>query len=256
MELQGRTAFISGGASGLGFATAKNFVEAGANVLLFDMNKDALKEAVAVLGPQAECTAGDVTDEQSVREAILQAKACFGAIHINVNCAGVGGASRTVGRDGAMPLDKFAATVRVNLIGTFNVLRLCAEAMQHNDPQTDDGERGVIINVASVAGYDGQTGQAAYAASKGGIIAMTLPLARDLARQSIRVMTIAPGIFETPLLGRLPDEVRESLEAITLFPKRLGDPAEFATLAAHIVRCSYLNAEVIRLDAGIRMPAL
>jgi len=256
MELQGRTAFISGGASGLGFATAKNFVQAGANVLLFDMNKDALKAAVAELGSQAECAAGDVTDEQSVREAILQAKSCFGTIHINVNCAGIGGASRTVGRDGPMPLDKFATTVRVNLIGTFNVLRLCAEVMQHNEPQTDDGERGVIINVASVAGYDGQTGQAAYAASKGGIIAMTLPLARDLARQSIRVMTIAPGIFETPLLGRLPDEVRESLEAITLFPKRLGDPAEFATMAVHIVRCSYLNAEVIRLDAGIRMPAL
>lgn len=256
MELENRTAFISGGASGLGFATARLFVESGARVMLFDRNEAALRDAVGVLGDQAACAAGDVADEKSVRDAVAKAKDRFDSIHINVNCAGIGGAARTVGRDGPMPLDRFADTVRVNLIGTFNVLRLCAEVMQHNAPQSADGERGVIINVASIAGYDGQTGQAAYAASKGGIIAMTLPIARDLSRQSIRVMTVAPGIFETPMLGRLPDEVRQSLEAITLFPKRLGDPAEFAALAAHIVRCGYLNGEVIRLDAGIRMPAL
>ena len=256
MELAGHTAFISGGASGLGFATARNFVDAGANVMLFDLSEAALANAAEALGSSAATAMGDVADEAAVKAAVEQARQRFGAIHINVNCAGIGGASRTVGKDGPMPLDRFAATVRVNLIGTFNVLRLCAEAMQHNQPSTASGERGVIINVASVAGYDGQTGQAAYAASKGGIIAMTLPVARDLARQAIRVMTIAPGIFETPMLGRLPDEVRQSLEAITLFPKRLGDPAEFAALAAHIVRCEYLNAEVIRLDAGIRMPAL
>lgn len=256
MELQDRTAFISGGASGLGYAAARHFVDAGANVMLFDLNRDKLLEAVSALGDKASCCAGDVADEKSVRDAINSAKDRFGTLHININCAGIGGASRTVGRDGAMPLEKFAATVRVNLIGTFNVLRLCAEQMQHNPPQTLDGERGVIINVASIAGYDGQTGQAAYAASKGGIIAMTLPVARDLSRQGIRVMTVAPGIFETPMLGGLPDDVRESLEAITLFPKRLGNPDEFAALAAHIVRCGYLNAEIIRLDAGIRMPAI
>jgi 3-hydroxyacyl-CoA dehydrogenase / 3-hydroxy-2-methylbutyryl-CoA dehydrogenase len=256
MELKNRTAFISGGGSGLGLATARNFIAAGANVMLFDLNENALKEAVKSLGDKAAWSSGDVADEAAVKTAVEKTKSTFGAVHINVNCAGVGGATRTVGRDGPMPLDKFAATVRVNLIGTFNVLRLCAEQMQHNDPQSDDGERGVIINVASVAGYDGQTGQAAYAASKGGIIAMTLPVARDLSKQKIRVMTIAPGIFETPMLGRLPDDIRESLEAITLFPKRLGNPDEFAAMAAHIVRCAYLNAEVIRLDAGIRMPAI
>ncbi|MFM1895917.1 MAG: hypothetical protein RLZZ385_991 [Pseudomonadota bacterium] len=256
MELEKKTAFISGGASGLGFAVAKLFVESGANVMVFDRSEQALHTAVDALGAAAAGATGDVTDELAVKAAVDQAREQFGAIHINVNCAGVGGAARTVGKDGPMPLDRFVTTVTVNLIGTFNVLRLCAAAMATNEPQTPSGERGVIINVASVAGYDGQTGQAAYAASKGGIIAMTLPIARDLARQAIRVMTIAPGIFETPMLGRLPDEVRESLEAITLFPKRLGDPGEFAAMAAHIVRCEYLNAEVIRLDAGIRMPAL
>jgi len=155
-----------------------------------------------------------------------------------------------------MPLEKFEHIVRVNLIGTFNVLRLCAEVMQDNDGQNDDGERGVIINVASIAAFDGQTGQAGYSASKGGIVAMTLPIARDLARQGIRVMTIAPGVFETPLLAAAPDEVRDPLIAITQFPKRLGDPVEFAEEVAHIVKCNYLNGETIRLDAGIRMPAI
>lgn len=256
MELPGRIAFISGAASGLGMATARHFVEQGVRVMLFDLNAERVASLAAELGDMAGWSAGDVASEQDVVAALEKAGELFGTIHINVNCAGVGGAGRTVGRDGPLPLDRFSNIVRVNLIGTFNVVRLCAEIMQHNEPQTEAGERGVIINVASIAGYDGQTGQAAYAASKGGIIAMTLPVARDLSKQGIRVMTIAPGIFETPMLGQLPDDIRQGLEAITLFPKALGKPAQFAQLAAHIVTCEYLNAEVIRLDAGIRMPAL
>ena len=188
--------------------------------------------------------------------AIAATKTKFGSIHINVNSAGIGGAARTVGRNGPMPLEKFEHIIRVNLIGTFNVLRLCAEVMQDNEAVTADGERGVIVNVASVAAFDGQTGQAGYAASKGGIVAMTLPIARDLAKRGVRVMTIAPGVFETPLLASAPAEIRDPLIAITQFPKRLGDPVEFAEEVAHIVSCGYLNGETIRLDAGIRMPAL
>ncbi len=256
MELEGKTAFITGGGSGLGLATAENFVKAGACVMLFDLNEQALHAAVEKLGDNAACAVGDVADEAAVAAAISAARERFGTIHINVNSAGIGGAARTVGKNGAMPLEKFEHIVRVNLIGTFNVLRLCAEVMQDNDGQNDDGERGVIINVASIAAFDGQTGQAGYSASKGGIVAMTLPIARDLARQGIRVMTIAPGVFETPLLAAAPDEVRDPLIAITQFPKRLGDPVEFAEEVAHIVKCNYLNGETIRLDAGIRMPAI
>ncbi len=256
MELNNKTAFITGGASGLGLATAKNFVAAGANVFLYDLNAEALEQAAAELGDHAAWHAGDVADAEAVGGAIARAKEAFGTIHINVNSAGIGGAARTVGRDGPMPLEKFEHIVRVNLIGTFNVLRLCAEVMQLNDPQTDDAERGVIVNVASIAAFDGQTGQAGYAASKGGIVAMTLPIARDLAKRGIRIMTVAPGVFETPLLAGAPDEVKEPLIAITQFPKRLGNPDEFAVEVAHIVNCGYLNGETIRLDAGIRMPAL
>ena len=256
MELQGKTAFITGGASGLGLATAKNFVKAGARVFLYDLNAEALKAAAGELGESVAWHAGDVADEDAVKAAIAKAQQVFGTVHVNVNSAGIGGAARTVGKDGAMPLARFEHIVRVNLIGTFNVLRLCAEVMQLNEPQTEDNERGVIINVASIAAFDGQTGQAGYAASKGGIVAMTLPIARDLAKRGVRVMTVAPGVFETPLLARAPEEVREPLIAITQFPKRLGNPDEFAAEVAHIVRCSYLNGETIRLDAGIRMPAL
>ena len=256
MELQGKTAFITGGASGLGLATAKNFVAAGAKVFLFDLNADAAEAAAAQFGDAADWHSGDVSDEAAVAAAIAKAQSSFGTIHINVNSAGIGGAARTVGKNGAMPLEKFEHIVRVNLIGTFNVLRLCAEVMQVNEPQTDDQERGVIINVASIAAFDGQTGQAGYAASKGGIVAMTLPIARDLAKRGIRIMTVAPGVFETPLLAAAPDEVRDPLIAITQFPKRLGNPDEFAEQVAHIVTCGYLNGETIRLDAGIRMPAI
>lgn len=256
MELVNKTAFITGGASGLGLATAQHFIAAGANVMLFDLNAQALQEAGQQLGENAHWYAGDVADEQAVQTAIDSAMEKFGAIHINVNAAGIGGAARTVGKNGPMALAKFEHIVRVNLIGTFNVLRLCAERMQGNEVQNDDGERGVIINVASIAAFDGQTGQAGYAASKGGIVAMTLPIARDLAPRGIRVMTIAPGVFETPLLAAAPDEVRDPLIAITQFPKRLGNPVEFAQQVAHIVTCNYLNGETIRLDAGIRMPAI
>ena len=256
MELKGKTAFITGGASGLGLATAKNFVKAGARVFLYDLNAEALEAAAGELGESVAWHAGDVADEDAVKAAIAKAQQVFGTVHVNVNSAGIGGAARTVGKDGAMPLARFEHIVRVNLIGTFNVLRLCAEVMQLNEPQTEDNERGVIINVASIAAFDGQTGQAGYAASKGGIVAMTLPIARDLAKRGVRVMTVAPGVFETPLLARAPEEVREPLIAITQFPKRLGNPDEFAAEVAHIVRCSYLNGETIRLDAGIRMPAL
>ena len=256
MELQGKTAFITGGASGLGLATAKNFVKAGARVFLYDLNAEALEAAAGELGESVAWHAGDVADEDAVKAAIAKAQQVFGTVHVNVNSAGIGGAARTVGKDGAMPLARFEHIVRVNLIGTFNVLRLCAEVMQLNEPQTEDNERGVIINVASIAAFDGQTGQAGYAASKGGIVAMTLPIARDLAKRGVRVITVAPGVFETPLLARAPEEVREPLIAITQFPKRLGNPDEFAAEVAHIVRCSYLNGETIRLDAGIRMPAL
>lgn len=256
MELAGKTAFITGGASGLGLAVARNFLAAGANVMLFDRNGELLRQAGAELGERAIRHAGDVTDEDSVAAAIAATRERFGTIHINVNSAGIGGAARTVGRDGPVPLARFEHIVRVNLIGTFNVLRLCAAVMNENKPDGGDGERGVIVNVASVAAFDGQTGQAGYAASKGGIVAMTLPIARDLAKRGIRVMTVAPGVFETPLLAAAPDELKQALVSITQFPKRLGQPDEFAVEVAHIVRCAYLNGETIRLDAGIRMPAI
>ncbi len=255
MELAGKTAFITGGASGLGLATAANFVAAGANVMLFDLDAERVRAAAEKIGSAAAWAAGDVTDEAQVQAAVDATCQKFGTIHININSAGIGGANKTVSKDGPMPLEKFSRVVRVNLIGTFNVLRLCAAVMQHNDAEKSQGERGVIINVASVAAYEGQVGQTAYSASKGGIAAMTLPLTRDLAGQNIRVMTIAPGLFETPLLNSLPQEVKDSLAAMPQFPKRLGLPAEFAETAAHIVRNGYLNGEVIRLDAGIRMAA-
>lgn len=256
MDLANKTAFITGGASGLGLATARNFVAAGANVALFDLNEELVQQSASEFGDKAVWAAGDVADEASVAAALEKTVEKFGTVHINVNSAGIGGAARTVGRNGPMPMEKFERVVRVNLLGTFNVLRLCAEKMQLNEPVTEDNERGVIINVASVAAFDGQTGQAAYAASKGGIVSMTLPIARDLAKRGIRINTIAPGIFETPLMAGAPPEVREPLIDITQFPKRLGNPPEFADMAANIVRSTYLNGEVIRLDAGIRMPAI
>ncbi|MGQ9427565.1 3-hydroxyacyl-CoA dehydrogenase [Gilvimarinus sp. F26214L] len=253
MRLENKTAFITGAGSGLGFATAQRFIAQGAKVMIFDLNPDTAKAAAEKLGENASFAAGDVTNEEQVASAIDKTIDTFGALHVNVNCAGVGTAGRTVGRDGPMPLERFEKIIRTNLIGTFNVLRLCAARMQENEAATEDGERGVIVNVASVAAFDGQIGQAAYSASKGGIASMTLPIARDLSKSGIRVMTIAPGIFETPMMAGMPAEVRDPLIAMTQFPARLGEPEEFAQLAGYIVECGYLNGETIRLDAGIRM---
>jgi NAD(P)-dependent dehydrogenase (short-subunit alcohol dehydrogenase family) len=253
MELKDKVAFITGGASGLGRATAENFMAAGAKVLIFDLNEENAKNTAAALGDRATYAAGDVADEEAVKAAVKKAVDAFGSIHVNVNSAGIGAAARTIGKEGPMPLKTFEFVVRVNLIGTFNVLRLCAEVMQNNEAVTEDGERGVIINVASVAAFDGQIGQAAYSASKGGVAGMTLPIARDLSRQAIRVVTIAPGIFETPMMKGAPPQVREPLIEMTQFPKRLGNPEEFAQTAAYIVNCNYINGETIRLDSGIRM---
>ena len=253
MELQDKVAFITGGASGLGRAAAENFVHAGARVCVFDLNAQNAEKAAAELGENATWATGDVADEEAVKAAIQKTLDAFGALHININSAGIGAAARTLGKDGPMLLKYFELVIRINLIGTFNVLRLCADAMAKNDAVTADGERGVIINVASVAAFDGQIGQAAYSASKGGVASMTLPIARDLSRQGIRVATIAPGIFETPMMASAPPQVREPLIAMTQFPKRLGCPAEFAQTAAYIVNCNYVNGETIRLDSGIRM---
>ncbi len=253
MELKDKVAFITGGASGLGRATAENFISAGASVMVFDLNEENAQKAAAELGDNATFAAGDVADEDAVKAAISKAVDTFGGLHININCAGIGAAARTIGKNGPMPLKTFEFVLRVNLIGTFNCLRLCADVMQGNEPVTEDGERGVIVNVASVAAFDGQVGQAAYSASKGGVAGMTLPIARDLARSGIRVCTIAPGIFETPMMAGAPPQVREPLIEMTQFPKRLGNASEFAQTAAYIVNCPYINAEVIRLDSGIRM---
>ncbi|MFP6808986.1 MAG: SDR family NAD(P)-dependent oxidoreductase [Pseudomonadales bacterium] len=253
MDLQDKVAFITGGASGLGRATAENFIAAGTKVMVFDLNEENAEKAALELGENAAYASGDVADETAVASAIQKTLDTFGSLHININCAGIGAAARTIGKDGPMPLKTFEFIIRVNLIGTFNCLRLCADAMQKNDPVTDDGERGVIVNVASVAAFDGQVGQAAYSASKGGVASMTLPIARDLSRSGVRIATIAPGIFETPMMEFAPPQVREPLIEMTQFPKRLGNPAEFAQTAAYIVNCSYLNGEVIRLDSGIRM---
>ncbi|MCB1645525.1 MAG: SDR family NAD(P)-dependent oxidoreductase [Pseudomonadales bacterium] len=253
MDLKDKVAFITGGASGLGRATAENFIAAGAKVMVFDLNEENAAKAAEELGENAAYAAGDVADEDAVKAAVQKTVDTFGALHININSAGIGAAARTLGRDGPMPLKTFEFVVRVNLIGTFNVLRLCSEAMQNNEPVTADGERGVIVNVASVAAFDGQIGQAAYSASKGGVAGMTLPIARDLAKIGIRIATIAPGIFETPMMQFAPPQVREPLIEMTQFPHRLGNPSEFAETAAYIVTCGYINGEVIRLDSGIRM---
>lgn len=253
MDLAGKVAVVTGGASGLGRATAERFAAAGAKVALLDLNEDLARAAAGDIGAGAAAFPANVADAVSCEAAIQSVMESFGAIHVNINCAGIGAAARTVGRDGALPLEHFNRVIQVNLVGTFNTLRLCAAEMQKNEPASDDGERGVIINTASVAAFDGQIGQAAYSASKGGVVGMTLPVARDLARGGIRVCTIAPGIFETPMMMGAPPAVREPLLQMTQFPKRLGEATEYALLAHQIVENPYLNGETIRLDAGIRM---
>ena len=253
MDTRGRVAVITGGASGLGKATAKLLVDSGARVAILDLNKDLARATADEFGSDAAAFEVNVADAASAEGAIRAVLQHFGAIHINVNCAGIGTAARTVGREGPLDLSHFNFVIQVNLVGTFNTLRLCAYAMQANEPENQGGERGVIVNTASVAAFDGQIGQAAYGASKAGVAGMTLPIARDLSRNGIRVCTIAPGTFETPMLAGAPDRVREPLLASVQFPKRLGDPHEFAMLVDQIVRNTYLNGETIRLDGAIRM---
>ncbi|MEL6100237.1 MAG: SDR family NAD(P)-dependent oxidoreductase [Pseudomonadota bacterium] len=250
MELASTKAIVTGGASGLGEATARHFAARGAQVTLLDRDAGRGPQVAAEIG--AHFVQTDVTDEASVSAAIELAQERMGGLSAAVNCAGIAYGIKTVGKDGPHPIDAFQRTVDINLVGTFNVARLAAAAMQANAPEPD-GARGVIINTASIAAFDGQKGQAAYSASKGGVVGMTLPMARDLASTGIRVMTIAPGIFMTPMLAGLPDEVRASLAADVPNPPRLGDPAEYARLAGFIVEMGYLNGEVIRIDGALRM---
>lgn len=250
MDISGQAVIVTGGGSGLGAATAIRLAEAGAKVAILDVNLNAgLATAAKLCGLAVRC---DVTDAASAESAIATVTSKYGPPRALVNCAGVGPAKRIVGRDGPMPLADFERVVKINLIGTFNMLRLSAAAMQTLPPAAD-GERGVIVNTASIAAYEGQIGQAAYASSKGGVAALTLPAARELAQFGIRVLAIAPGIFGTPMLRALPQEAQDSLDASVPFPKRLGEPQEFAELALHMIMNRYLNGENIRIDGALRM---
>ena len=250
MQLKNQAALITGGASGLGAATARRLAAGGAKVALLDRNLELAERLAKEIGGIAiEC---DVSDASSGETAVAKAAAIHGPARILVNCAGIGIAKRVVGKDGPMPLADFDRVIRVNLIGTFNMLRLASAPMSALPP-LDTGERGVVISTASIAAYDGQIGQSAYSASKGGVVGMTLPIARELAQFGIRVLTIAPGLFLTPLLGGLPQEAQDSLASAIPFPRRLGHADEFASLAAHMIDNPYLNGEVVRLDASLRM---
>jgi NAD(P)-dependent dehydrogenase (short-subunit alcohol dehydrogenase family) len=245
MEIEGRTFLVAGGGSGLGAATTEMLTNEGANAVVADLRGEAA-------GGNVRFVETDVTDEASVRRAIEEALQSFGGMHGAINCAGIASAEKLLGREGPHSLDSFAKVVEVNLVGTFNVLRLAAEVMVNNESAAS-GERGVIVNTASVAAYDGQIGQVAYAASKGGVVALTLPVARELAQYGIRVVAIAPGIFDTPMMAGLPEAARESLGKQVPFPSRLGRPEEYAALVRHIIENEMLNGEVIRLDGSIRM---
>jgi NAD(P)-dependent dehydrogenase (short-subunit alcohol dehydrogenase family) len=255
MQLQDKGVLVTGGASGLGEACVRLLTQAGAKVVIADLNSDAgiaLSTEHSHTGLSTLFVKTDVTDEDSMRAAVRDAVETFGGLHVLINCAGIGVAQRVLGKNGPHDLRTFSKVIQVNLIGTFNAIRLAAAEMSENVPN-EEGERGVIINTASVAAFDGQIGQAAYSASKGGIVGMTLPIARELARFGIRVNTIAPGIFDTPLLGALPEPARISLGQQVPFPPRLGRPSEYAALAKHIIDNVMLNGEVIRLDGAIRM---
>ncbi len=251
MKIAGSVALVTGGASGLGEATVRKLVSQGGRAVIVDLNADRGKKLAAELGDAATYAQADVSNADEVRAAVEQATS-MGTLRAAISCAGIGFGMRTIGKDGTPhDLGVFQKVISVNLVGTFNVLRLAASAMAKNEPE--DGERGVVINTASVAAFDGQIGQVAYSASKGGIVGLTLPAARDLSKAQIRVVTIAPGTFDTPLLATLPDDMRAALAATIPHPSRLGRPAEFGALACHIVENSYLNGEVIRLDGSIRM---
>ena len=252
MQIRGNVFIVTGGASGLGAGTGQMLVAQGAKVVLADLNEVAGNALAAELGSNARFVTTNVADEAGAKACVTAALTAFGGLHGLVNCAGIAPAEKVLGRNGPHSLEVFSRTVTVNLIGSFNMIRLAAEAMSTGDPNAA-GERGVIVSTASVAAYDGQIGQAAYAASKGGLVGMTLPIARELARFGIRVMTIAPGIFETPMLLGMPQEVQDALGKTVPFPPRLGKPAEYAALVQHIIENEMLNGEVIRLDGAIRM---
>lgn len=252
MEVAGRTFLVTGGGSGLGAATVRGLAEAGAKVVVADLNEEVGKSVADLFGDAARFVKTDVTDERSAHAAIDVAVHELGGLHGVVNCAGVAIGEKVLGEAGPHDLESFTKVLRVNVVGTFNVIRLAAAVMKWNGP-VGSGERGVIINTASVAAFEGQIGQAAYSASKGGVVSMTLPIARELARHGIRVVTIAPGIFDTPMMAGLPEEARESLGEQVPFPSRLGRPEEYAALVRHIIENEMLNGEVIRLDGAIRM---
>ena len=246
-------AVITGGVSGLGLAVAEHFVSLGGKVALLDVNEEKATEAVGQLGDgKAKFFRVDVTSESEVENTLKEASEWLGGLNVAVNCAGILGAGRVLGREAPLPLDTFSKTVMVNLVGSFNVGKAAANLMQHNEPN-DDNERGVIINTASVAAYEGQIGQAAYSASKGGVVGMTLPMAREFTRFGVRVMTIAPGVFHTPMIDVMPENIQQALADSIPFPKRLGKPEEFARLAAHIIENAYFNGTTLRLDGAVRL---
>ncbi len=254
MELKEKVAIVTGGASGLGEACARRFALQGANIGILDVDEEKGNRLAADLGAQAIYCRTDVTSEKSVQAAVDKTVEEFGGIHVVINCAGVGTAAKVLGKNGPMALEHFNRVVQINLVGTLNVIRLAAAKIVVNTPNAD-GEKGVVINTASAAAFDGQIGQAAYSASKAGVVGMTLPIAREFADYGIRVMTIAPGLFRTPMLESLPQKVQAALGQMVPFPKRLGKPSEFARLAADIVKNPMLNGETIRLDGAIRMAA-
>jgi NAD(P)-dependent dehydrogenase (short-subunit alcohol dehydrogenase family) len=253
MQIGNHVFLVTGGASGLGAATTRLLVAEGGSVVIADLDRAAGEELAAELGDAARFALTDVTSENDAQAAVDLAREVFGQLHGLVNCAGIAPSEKVVGRDGPHRLESFARTININLVGTFNMIRLTATSISKEEPG-EDGERGVIVNTASIAAFDGQIGQAAYAASKGGIAALTLPIARELARSGIRVVTIAPGVFETPMMAAFPQEVQDALAKSVPFPQRLGRPAEFASLVRHIVENVMLNGETIRLDGALRMP--
>jgi NAD(P)-dependent dehydrogenase (short-subunit alcohol dehydrogenase family) len=254
MKIQGKSALVSGGASGLGAATVRLLVRSGARVMIADLNEQGGKALAQELGASTGFIQMDVTNEKDVQNAVEETVKNHGGLHIVVSTAGIGVAEKLIGKDGPHNMERFVRVLRVNLIGTFDVLRRAAQAMTANQPD-EDGHRGVMVTTASIAAFDGQIGQIAYSASKGGVVAMTLPLARELARHGIRVVTIAPGVFETPLLAGLPEAALQSLRQQAPFPPRLGKPEEYAALVHHIIENNMLNGETIRIDAAMRMAA-